>query len=99
MNIIVYFTAMYAVWTAPNKRHAWLLSTTSTFLFVCAGLNMIANALAEQWTYIDYRGYPKGPVLFIEKVGNIAPNVLGQIAGVLVTWTADAVLVSHQEIF
>jgi 23S rRNA maturation mini-RNase III len=33
------------------------------------------------------------------KVGDIAPNVIGQIAGVVLTWTADAVLVSFVSVY
>lgn len=91
----MYFSTIHAVWTVRRQAHAWRSTIFSTWLFVFATLNLIGNALSEQWAYINYRGIPGGPPEFILSQGDISPNTFGNVAGVMVTWTADALLVYH----
>jgi hypothetical protein len=73
LTIATYFATIISIWQAARRKYAWFFTVASTLLFVCATLNLIANALAMQWTYINYRGYPGGPALFIEQVSSSLP--------------------------
>jgi hypothetical protein len=95
-HIAVYFATLSYI-ASTNKyssKKRWLQAVLVTFLFINAGLNFVGSALGAQWAWIDYRGYPDGPLGFIEEQENIWPTILSDIAGVFVTVVADAILVS-----
>jgi len=91
-HIAVYFSTMYNVWMARQRRHKWLFSAFSTWLFIFASLNIIGNGIGSQWAYIDNRNFPGGPMAFLAAHGNTVNDVFGNVAGVMVTWTSDALL-------
>jgi hypothetical protein len=45
-----------------------------------------------QWAYIDNRNFPGGPFAFLGAHGNTVNDTFGNVAGVMVTWTSDALL-------
>jgi hypothetical protein len=70
-----------------------LFTVFSTWLFLFASLNLVGNALGMQWAYIDNRNFPGGPFAFLGAHGNTVNDTFGNVAGVMVTWTSDALLV------
>jgi hypothetical protein len=95
IHITVYSLAMFAALTAKRRVMPRLTALLSTALFLLATCNFVANAYGAKLAWIDYRNYPGGPSQFLQtNQGITSVDNLGNVAGVGVSWIADAILVS-----
>jgi hypothetical protein len=87
---------IYASVTAKRNVGQRVAMICSTALFLLASLNFVTDAVSAQYAWIDYRNFPGGPAMFFATNQGIASlNTLGNVAGVAVSWLADAILVSE----
>ncbi|KAI0259602.1 hypothetical protein BC834DRAFT_962042 [Gloeopeniophorella convolvens] len=64
-----------------------------TILFILGTIFMAASAEFTQLAFIDNRNYPGGPAAYENAMFSIPVDMAGNVAFVLTTWFADALLV------
>ena len=62
-------------------------------LFVGATVNVSVNMEFNEWTWIDFRGFPGGPLAFLYDEQSNVINTVGNSFGVLSSFLTDALLV------
>ena len=72
----------------------------TTINFILGTLSFIGSVFVTQYTFIDDRNYPGGPIAFAYIASfSVKEDQMGRFASVFAIWTTDALLVSGSTCF
>jgi hypothetical protein len=96
MTILLFFKCMRAL-LLPKKRDGFsrnsYLAIYTFVLFSITTVFVALNARTSQLAYIDFRGFPDGPIAYAASQYGKAIFVIPNGAFVLTNWLADGLLV------
>ena len=95
MHIISVFTcAYYLILERRFKTNIkWLFFIV--ILFICGTVNISANMKFNELAWIDLRGYPGGPLMFLLQEQANPIQIRGNAFAIIIGFLTDALLVSR----
>lgn len=95
VHATLYFICLSLFWSSRKRdlKTSWIFGTYITINFILGSIGNAANILDTQYTFIDNRAFPGGPLAYAVVSYGIPFNVAGFVAYVINAWFQDGLLV------
>lgn len=95
MHAMLFFICLNLLWAQRKRRprHTALFITYISLHFICGTLIIAGGMLFTEMTWIDNRGYPGGPLAFLQEQQPFWSNFMANVLSVMTAWLQDILLV------